>query len=252
MKQYNGEKYIVSFTTFGERVKHCEKMLKHFEKQTYKDFHLVITLAKDDLKFIDEKLQRRLDNNELELLVADEDLKSHNKYFYVMQKYHDKPIITIDDDRLYDTDMVEKLVTTHEKNQLCVVANCAIKMRTYMSRLVPLSYWCERLEKNQISHHAMAEGFGGILYPANCFTNLEAELDTIKKCIHDDDIFLKMLEIKHYIPVIATGNPGAASEDNNIDEMQPYNLHNTANAGNINRNNMCVMFEQELLKGFLL
>jgi len=39
-------------------------------------------------------------------LIADEDLKPHKKYYYVMLKHRSVPIITVDDDLAYDDDLV--------------------------------------------------------------------------------------------------------------------------------------------------
>lgn len=252
MKEYNNEKYIVSFTTFGERIKYCEKMIETLKSQSYKDFHIVITLWEGDVKYISENFNRYIENNEIELIVTNDDLKSHKKYFYVMQKYWDKPIITVDDDRYYYPDTIEKLVKFHEKYPKYIVANCAIRLKILNGNLLPLSYWNIRLEENEVSYMAMAEGFGGILYPEKCFNNLEKETNRINKCLYDDDLFLKVLEIEHEIPVVATGNPGSHSEDNNIQEMLKYNLHRNQNKDNINRNNMVKLFENELMKGLYL
>ena len=100
MKQYNGEKYIVSFTSFGQRFDDACKMICALQKQTYKDWHLVMTIYEGDMKDITPNLQMLIDNNLLEVIVAPENLCPHLKYFYAMKEYRDKPIITLDDDRI--------------------------------------------------------------------------------------------------------------------------------------------------------
>ena len=42
----------------------------------------------------------------VEIIQGDNRLRPHNKYFYVMQKYRDLPIITIDDDVKYSDNAI--------------------------------------------------------------------------------------------------------------------------------------------------
>ena len=256
MKQYNNEKYIVSFTSFGKRVPMIGKTIYALTKQTYNDFHLVLTLYKDDVKYIDEVIQLLLDNNLLELIVADNDLGPHLKYYYAMQKYYDKPIITVDDDRYYRTTTVQSLVEKYETlDYKSIISNCAIKMQRKGSRLLPYPAWVPfRLAPNEKSMLAMAEGFAGILYPPCCFANLQTDefINGILECKYDDDLYLKVQAIKNKIPVTQANVKLSYAEADNITEMMEYNLHNNQNKGNTNRINMCYKFEKDLLEGFML
>lgn len=256
MKQYNGEKYIVSFTTFGKRIESaCKMVFNLLNKQTYKNFHLVMTIYKDDVKNIGPNMQALIDNNLLEVIIADEDLGPHCKYYYVMQKYCDKPIITVDDDRYYDTNVIELLVKKYESlDYKSIVSNCAIKMgRTRDGHITPYPEWCgRRLNPNEKSYIAMAEGFAGILYPPNCFKDLSSEKENLLRCKYDDDLFLKTLHIKNKLPVTQVNFKRGYAETDNIQEMMKYNLHNNQNKGNTNRINMCRLFEHELLGAFSL
>ena len=49
----------------------------------------------------------------MEIIVVDKDYKSHKKYLMAMKKYKDIPVITVDDDISYDTDMVSVLYNDH-------------------------------------------------------------------------------------------------------------------------------------------
>lgn len=203
MKEYNGEKYIVSFTTFPKRYELAGRMLFNLMKyQVYKDFHIVCTLYKRDYEQLSGGLKLMIDNDLLEVIVAEENLCPHLKYFYAMLKYHDKPIITVDDDRFYAGSLIQKLVSKYESlSYKSVVSTCA----PVISRnILPISSWCRgdcRLLPNQMSPFAMAEGFGGVLYPSSCFTALEKRIPEIKECLFHDDIYLKLLEIDEGLPV---------------------------------------------------
>ena len=187
MKQYNGEKYIVSFTSFGKRIELAAFpiwLLRH--KQSYQNFHLVMTVHKNDLPFIGKQMNALIVTNQLEVLVADEDYGPHLKYFYAMKKYGaEHPIITVDDDRKYALDAIEQLVRKYEELPYkSIISNCAIKMgRTADGHITGYPEWIpRRLQPSEKSYIAMAEGFAGILYPPNVYPDLGTHIDEILAC----------------------------------------------------------------------
>lgn len=259
MKQYNGEKYIVSFTSFGERFNSAVQMLSTLAWQYYRDFHIVMTVYKDDVKDIPASLQSLIDHNVLELIVADENLCPHLKYFYAMKKYWDKPIITVDDDRLYSQNTLLMLTRKYETlNYKSIISNCATEMSATNGKLDPRDKWCvgpRRLLPNIKSYAAMAEGFAGVLYPPCCFDKLEDEVQNIKQCLYDDDLFLKVLELKQDLPVTQSSaiyeaicQTGVIGID--IVEAQNFSLAKHHDATMAYRKNVTELFEQDLLKAF--
>ena len=259
MKQYNGEKYIVSFTSFGQRFDDACKMICALQKQTYKDWHLVMTIYEGDMKDITPNLQMLIDNNLLEVIVAPENLCPHLKYFYAMKKYWDKPIIILDDDRLYEYDVIKVLVEKYESlNYKSIISNCAPQMIQRNGKVIDRRHWCvpqTRLKPNQKSFIAMAEGFAGVLYPPNCFENLDNEIPNIKKCLYDDDLYLKIMAIKNKIPVTQTNTSPSYSNDVNsieIPSAQEFDLAKHHNAPMQYRADITNLFNKELIKGFSL
>lgn len=247
------KKYIVSFTSYGPRIEMACKMIYSLMLQTYKDFQIVMTLYKDDVQYIGPKMQLLIDVGLVELIIADENLKSHLKYFYAMKRYWDRPIITVDDDRRYAPDTIEHLVSAHEqlanRNEKIVICNWGMKINKKNDRLMyPMTQW-PQLRFGEISKLGVAEGFAGVLYPPKCFNDLDSELPLIRSCLRDDDLVLKIIGIKNRITVYRThcfiGNPQAA----NIQETQQYNLHNTVNTWNA-RNGYVSQFNDLLLEGF--
>ena len=96
---------IVSLTTHSIRLQQVAKTaIFSIIKNTYKNIHICLTLYKDDIKNIPEDLKFLIDEQFVELIVADKDLGPHLKYFYAMKKYKENPIITVDDDihEVYD------------------------------------------------------------------------------------------------------------------------------------------------------
>lgn len=258
MKHYNNEKYIVSFTTFPQRYNDaCKMIYSILQKQTYKNFHLVMTLYKGDVAKITPTLQLFIDNDLLELIVAEENLCPHLKYFYAMKKYWDKPIITIDDDRIYSPNTLQKLISKYESlNYKTVVSNCAISYGKHGNIVTDRNTWPRhRLKPNEKSFVAMAEGFAGVLYPPKCYANLDAELPYIKQCLFDDDLYLQVMRVKNKIPVTQSNSTyGAAGENGtvgqDIQHAQNFSLAKHNNAPMRYRADVTRKFNNELLKGF--
>ena len=237
-------KFIVSFTTFGPRVENSVEMIESLKKQQFQDFRIVMTLYKDDIKNIGPNMQKLIDNGEVELIVADEDLGSHLKYFYAMKKYPYMPIITVDDDRKYDEKALLHLASAQQffvqRGEKVITCNWGTRMWRTPNSVPPMTSW-PLLNLGELSYFGMAEGFMGICYPANCFSDLDKYLPLIRKIPHDDDLVLKAIGIKENVPVFRTTMPIVNPEANNVNSQMEFNLHNNENTWNKRNENVAFL-----------
>lgn len=202
MKQYNNEKVIVSLTSHGERLKIAAKAIFSILNGIEKSVHIVLTLYKDDINKIPEDIKLFIDGNFIELLIADENLKPHLKYYYVMKKYKAVPIITIDDDCIYSKDLVSSLLNCYNKhsNSICARRIHEIKNTKYRNWKYEISY-------NNISKYKkLATGVGGVIYPPNILDIDNIDINEIKQCLLADDIFLKAIENRKNIDIQLVAN----------------------------------------------
>ena len=254
MKQYNGEKYIISFTSFGSRFKTVGAMIYSLLIQSFRNTHICMTVFKDDIKDLTEDIKLLINKDVIELIVADKNLCPHLKYYYAMKKYHNLPIITVDDDRIYTSNTISMLIKKYETlTYKSVISTCAPKMIERNGVVMPDSLWCvgnRRMMPGEKSYIGMAEGFGGVLYPSNCFSNLDKRLDDIYACLYHDDLLLKVFEIEDGIPVTQIdGVYGVDVEgiEQNLISSRIKNHHNT---GDTYRDEMVARFNSRLLKAF--
>ena len=107
------------------------------------------------------------------------------------------PIITIDDDVIYDDDLVQSLYDSYKEFPNCVSARRVHRM-TYSSnnKLLPYRQWIyeDKSIYKTPSKQLFATGCGGILYPENCLNISTNDLTQIKLALNADDIFLKKKE----------------------------------------------------------
>ena len=201
-------KVIVSLTSHTqERLKNVGKYLyKSIFRYKYNYVHVVLTLYKEDVKFIPSDLQIMIDNNLVELIVADENLGPHLKYFYVMKKYRNLPIITIDDDSIYPEYLIPLYLEVHKKYPNCIICRSGKILVYNNGKILPFSKWPACLNITKPSHIIHAEGFAGILYPPNCLNINDSLISEIKKTFRADDIYLNILEIRNKIKILYLKN----------------------------------------------
>ena len=234
---------IVSLTSHHERVKHVHIAINSILNNSYKPYKIVLTLFKDDVQYITEELQTLIDNNFVELIVADDNLRPHLKYFYTMLKYKDYPIITIDDDCIYPTDFIESLMKSYEKYQGCISARRVHKVRYNLDSTIDLyrtwSYDCKTITKPSLD--IMATGVGGVLYPPDILKISKNNIDYIKKFITVDDIYLYYLERKSNIKTVFVPDNGNSIVHVNIKEVEDIALYRKNYSGNITKNDEAIM-----------
>lgn len=195
-------KCIIALTSFTKsRMKLLPKYLyESLFKYGKTEYKVVLTLYKDDIKDISEELQLMIDNGMIELIIANENLKSHLKYFYVMQKYRDLPIITIDDDSIYPITAFDYMLEEHYKNPNLILCRSCQQFTYTNHKINETEKWLHCPQNNiaQINH---AEGYAGILYPSNCLNITDDLIPEIKACIKSDDIYLSVLEIRNRVKI---------------------------------------------------
>ena len=199
----NYDHIIVAFTSYKERINYCNLVIDSLLNGSIKPYKIVLTLYKDDLTYVTPELKKQIKENLVELIIADKDLKSHKKYFYVMQKYREYPIITCDDDCILQYDFVESLVNNYKKFPYCVSAR-RVHKKTYEDNGNVKVYkkWIRHYDKELLpSYDLVAIGVGGILYPPNILNISENNLEDIYKYISVDDIYLHYLELKNNVPI---------------------------------------------------
>lgn len=199
---------IVSLTSYGDRVKYVWKTIYSIINQTVKADKIILWLAEDEFKNGEKDLPKKLlklKKEGLEIRFC-EDIRSHKKYYYSVQEYKDKAIITIDDDMIYPETLVEELVRLSKDNPGCICC-------TYAQRITidennnwkAYKEWPDDIEpciKPDLS--LVPIGCGGVLYPAGCFEGTDLlNKELIRKyCYSVDDLWLKINSLRKEIPVV--------------------------------------------------
>lgn len=224
------EEVIVSLTTYGERIYDVYLAVESIMQGTIKPNRIVLWLSKEEFK--GKTLPKTLELQVARGLQIEfcEDLRSYKKLVPTLKNYPKSTIITIDDDVIYEYDLIERLVNTHitHPNAICACRMHRIKID---EKGKPLDYldWEHCICDENISSLNFPTGVGGVLYPPNCFSeevfNSKVFMDICPKA--DDIWFYSMARINSTLSIwVKTPNPTGYFIDIPITE-QTLSVYNT-------------------------
>ena len=202
---FDKETVIISLTSFPARINRLWMTCATLLNQDFDNIHVMLWLSRDQfpngIEMLPMKLLK-LRGKGLDIRFVDDDLRPHKKYFYAMQEFPDNDVITVDDDILYNPNLVDALQKGHQKHQDCVICNRGtIVSRDSYKNWKPNDKFDE--ERNDI----MPTGIGGVYYPAHIFDNTPIfNKEAIKEtCINGDDLWLNFMTRYKGKKVVQTG-----------------------------------------------
>lgn len=202
-------KVIVSLTSFPARIDKVHLAIRSLVLQTRKPDMIILWLAKTQFPNGEEDLPDKLLNyKKLGLTIewCEDDLRPHKKYFYAMQKYPYDVVVTVDDDLIYEVNMIELLFQSYL--QFPYAVSC---MRTHLitennsGHIAEYSEWIKEYSGivNTPSFRLFATSGAGTLYPPFCMNSNLFNMNDIKTlCINADDLWLKIMQVLNNTPVV--------------------------------------------------
>ena len=199
-------KAVISLTSYKDRFGVLPRTLETLVNQTVK-LPIILVLTEGDRKYITPDIRKYVKSGRVEILVAREDLKPHKKYFYTMRRFPGHAVITVDDDRLYDKNMVKDLLDGYCSHPNCVIARRVHKIvRDSNGKPVNYKKWIYEYDgSTEPDSELLATGGAGTLYPPSILNITNMDLPAIKDTISADDIFLKFKEDQRGVKVFYVG-----------------------------------------------
>ena len=185
---------VISLTTYPKRVDKIDLVIKSILNQSYQIKEICLWLSKKD-NFSKQQLIKLKSLKNVEVFFVEGNLKSHKKYYYSFKKYsRDYDIITVDDDKIYNPNLVKHLVGHRDENLNCVICSIGRNIkRDPKGNLMEYSSWNNTSIKNP-TNDILPVGAGGVLYPKGFFHKLDIDKVKLMEIIPDaDDIFLKLV-----------------------------------------------------------
>ena len=199
------QKIIVSLTSYPKRINIVWMTIETLLRQSYRPDAIILWLAEsqfEGMKSLPDNLLRLCDRG-LTIRFCD-DLRSHKKYYYVMQEYPKDLVILVDDDIFYPYDTIQRLMKMHKKRpeDICTMT-AQIIGPSYCS---PPSKWRNPglQEKVEHSDHAQIYTGSGSLYPPQSLDKRVFDKELIKRlCLNADDLWITFMAHKKGTKVTA-------------------------------------------------
>lgn len=177
MKEYQGEKAIISLTSWKARINAVGKTIFNLYKMC-PGFHIVLCLSEEEFPKKEEELPEDLmlmaNANIFEILWVYKNYKAFKKVLFTMDKYKTVPVITADDGCIYTYNYAEELYLNwlHGKDYI-----------------ISITEFNHRVNNQTISYGG---GGYGILFPPNCILKNYKHLLNDPRIIdtnHDDALY---------------------------------------------------------------
>lgn len=232
----------MSLTSYPGRIQVVHRVIESIFAQTQKADEIILWLSADEFAQreldLPEKLLRLIGESGFHIAWVQGNLRSHKKYFYVLQNNRENIIITVDDDVYYSATMIETLMNSYWQHPAAISARNVHLVFRDGNRIANYINWIGDT-KDYLGMERMdlcAIGVGGILYPPNCGNERWFDEKRIRSCAENqDDLWLKYNEIIDGIPIVYAGMDG---QDIAIEQTQENALyvHNTYSG----RNDVCI------------
>lgn len=248
--QKKAENVVVSLTSYGKRVKNCVAYsIYSIYKQSVNPEKIILWLDginwnNQNLPFL---LKRLIEWGNLEVKFC-EDIRSYKKLIPALKEYSNKCIITIDDDIYYSTKLVEKLYYRHKEfpNKICAT-HYFIPTFTSKGEICPYRLWITDSMKQDICNRdekiLMPSGFGGVLYPPNCFDKDVFDKNVfLKLCPLADDLWFYLMAIKKQ--TLRTNVPNSSIKFYDIDLFRQLATKDRLHDINVKENQNDIQLEK--------
>ena len=192
--KYFNHDIVVSLTTYDKRLNEVHLTIESIMEQTIKANRIIL--------WLDYSLQNATLPISLQLLVKKgleikycEDIRSYKKLIPTLKLCPNDAIITIDDDALYEMDLIERFINAYKQDPTFIY--CCRMHRIKFSRnktIKKYTNWDSCCSSMEYSPLNFPVGVGGVLYPPHCFNeevfNAEVFMDI---CKFADDIWFKAM-----------------------------------------------------------
>ena len=194
---YTDHPVIVSLTSFGKRLHDVAITIASLMRQTMPANRIILWLedglSNSPLPEALVKLQQR----GLEIRFC-KDTRSYKKIIPALHAFPDAAIITVDDDVIYDYEMLEGLIRAHQSSPDTIFCHRMHRMALSSDHTVaPYHQWQKDVHDLQASPLNFPVGIGGVLYPPHSLDEEVLNEDVFSAISpYADDIWLKAMALR--------------------------------------------------------
>jgi len=214
---------IVSLTTYSFRIHEVYLTIESIMQGTIKPNRIILWLAEEEFggKTLPVILQNQMKRG-LEVRYC-EDLRSYKKIIPTLKLCPDACVVTLDDDLIYEPDLLEHLIASYKIHPNCVSA-CRTHKITVDEDGMPLPYlqWDMLQHVENPSFQNFLTSGGGTLFPPHSLNEQVCDKDLFMKlCPQGDDIWLYVMAMLNGFKVVKAFTHNPTGDDFVLNES-PY------------------------------
>lgn len=201
---------VICLTSFPARIGNVWLVVETLLRQTVLPKRIVLFLSK--LQFPNEEavpseLTQYVELGVLSIRYVDDDIRSHKKYWYAVSEFCTSPIITADDDIIYQSSFIEGLEDAAKSNKHSIPCYYWTFIgRDESGNVMPYTKWPHKRKQNEWSGKSSNVFFGsggGAYFPVGSLKGADVSFDILRDiCPLADDIWLNaIVRYNSYFPV---------------------------------------------------
>ena len=205
----SGKGIIVSFTSFPARINDVWQVVESLKNQSVRPEKIILWLSKEQFPKPDDVPQSLKEREDalFEIRMVDGDIRSHKKYYYAMQEYPNKTVVTCDDDIYYHKDMLKALIEASRLFPGCIITNISKQLvfDDDNEDVLPYAKW-DKTVTPFASKDRVQIGAGGVLYPPYSLPDVTLRKELfLDLAPFADDLWLNMTSRLNRTPVVQSG-----------------------------------------------
>ncbi len=196
IKEYHKVEHnvILSLTSFPLRIGKLWMVIESLLRQTVRAEKIIVWLSKEqflDMNSVPQSILR-YNTEGVEVRLVDGDIRSHKKYYYMVNEFPESMFVTLDDDIIYPSHMLEELLEANVKYPHAVIARYAYEMKYEKSgEICSYSEWKRVMKPQKPSSKFFFGSGGGTLFPIGSLHSDVKNIDlAMRLCPTADDVFL--------------------------------------------------------------
>lgn len=237
VEEYCDREVIVSLTTYGKRVWDVALTIESIMQQTLLPNRIILNLD-ENLRSI--PLPRMIEAQVIRGLEIKyvKDIKSYTKLIPTLRENPESIIITIDDDVLYECDVIERLVDSYKENPNDVSALRTHYIQFYNNGTVkPYNKWIYTSTLPCSSYRNFQTGVGGVLYPPHVLhSEVMHEEIFMDICPTADDVWFHAMTVLNgrKIVKVAARHPNGDNYmlNDNVQDIGLFHINTGQNGAN--------------------
>lgn len=232
-KYFDNQQVIVSLTSYGNRIYDVHLAIESIMQQTAQPNKIILWLSNEYKDApLPIRIQKQIDRG-LDVRYC-KDLGPHTKLIPALKQYPDDVIITIDDDCIYASDMIENLINSYRKAPQYIHTNRARQIKLSANGL-PDTYRNWNILENQhgASPLYFLTGVGGTLYPPHTLSDEVFNEDAfLRLCPKADDIWFYAMALLNNTQCYKVATHDPYMYCSNHPHENSLLIHNLLNGGN--------------------